>query len=208
MPTLLHIDSSPMGDASISRHLTSEFVKNWKLAHPDGKVVVRDLTAAPLVTITAPWVGAAYTPAESRTPEQNGLLALSETLIEEIFAADEIVFGVPMHNFGTPSVFKLYIDQICRVGRTFAYVDGSPKGLVAGKKASFLIATGGMYDAGTAMASFNFVEPYLRSLFSFLGVTDTYFQTAGGTAALNYGGDRAALLAPQVATIEKIFATA
>jgi hypothetical protein len=73
------------------------------------------------------------------------------------------------------------IDQIARAGKTFSYADGTPKGLLIGKKATFLIATGGVYDAQTQMASFNFVEPYLRSIFGFLGVTDATFLTAGGT---------------------------
>jgi FMN-dependent NADH-azoreductase len=197
-----------MGDASISRHLTSEFVKNWKLANPDGKVITRDLATTSIPPVTAAMVGASYTPAESRTPEQKALLTLSETLVDELFAADEYVFGVPMHNFGTPSTFKLWLDQICRAGRTFSYVDGAPKGLLTGKRASFLIATGGAYDAGTAMASFNFVEPYLRTVFGFLGVTDTYFQTAGGTMALNYGGDRATFLAPHDEKLKSIFVAA
>jgi FMN-dependent NADH-azoreductase len=95
-----------------------------------------------------------------------------------------------MHNFGVPSVLKLWIDQIARVGRTFSYGEGGPKGLISGKKATFIIATGGIYDAQTQMASFNFVEPYLRSVFGFLGVKDTTFLTAGGTSALNQGQDR------------------
>ena len=92
-----------------------------------------------------------------------------------------------MHNFGVPSVLKLWIDQIARVGRTFSYADGKPKGLIVGKKATFIIATGGIYDAQTQMASFNFVEPYLRSVFGFLGVTDATFLTAGGTACAQPG---------------------
>jgi FMN-dependent NADH-azoreductase len=116
--------------------------------------------------------------------------------------ADEYVFGVPMHNFGVPSVLKLWIDQIARVGRTFTYAGGgAPKGLLVGKKATFLIATGGIYDAQTQMASFNFVEPYLRSVFGFLGVTEVTFITAGGTAALNRGQDRAAFLAPHLQAV-------
>ncbi len=101
-----------------------------------------------------------------------------------------------MHNFGVPSALKLWIDQIARVGKTFSYATGAPKGLLTGKKATFLIATGGIYDAQTQMASFNFVEPYLRSVFGFLGVTDAKFLTAGGTMALNQGKDREAFLAP------------
>ena len=206
MPTLLHLDSSPLGEASISRHLTSEFVDSWKLANPDGKVITRDLTTSGLVTIDAAWIGAAYTPEASRTAEQKQALALSDELLEELFAADEYVFGVPMHNFSIPGVFKLWIDQIARAGRTFAYVNGAPKGLLTGKKATFLITSGGVYDAGTAMASFNFVEPYLRTVFAFLGVTETTFQNAGGTAALRSGGSREEFLTPQVAAIRARFA--
>jgi FMN-dependent NADH-azoreductase len=101
-----------------------------------------------------------------------------------------------------PSVLKLWIDQIVRVGRTFFYAGGTPKGLIAGKRATFIIATGGIYDAQTQMASFNFVEPYLRSVFGFLGVTDATFLTAGGTAALNQGHDRGAFLAPHLQTVQ------
>jgi FMN-dependent NADH-azoreductase len=201
MPTLLHIDSSPLYGRSVSRELTGAFVAQWQSSHPDGTVVDRDLNSTSIPPVDADWVGAAYTPAEARTPEQIEVLALSDTLLAELEQADEYVFGVPMHNFGVPSVLKLWIDQISRVGRTFSYADGTPKGLLVGKKATFIIATGGMYDAQTQMASFNFVEPYLRSVFGFLGVTDTTVLTAGGTAALNYGQDRDAFLAPHLQAV-------
>src|ERR1700679_2897226 len=187
MPTLLHIDSSPLGEASISRRLSNEFVDNWKRANPDGKIITRDLTTTPIGPVTAAWVGAAYTPEESRTPEQREVLALSDTLIAELEAADEYVLGVPMHNFTVASSCRLWIDQVVRAGKTFAYVDGVPTGLLKGKKATFLIASGGVYGPGTAMASYNFVEPYLRTIFGFLGVIDTHFHAADGAAALNYG---------------------
>jgi len=206
MPTLLHIDSSPLGEASISRHLTAEFVEQWQLAHPDGKVITRDLTSSGLTALDGQWIGAAYTPEASRTPEQKQTLALSDTLVGELLTADEYVFGVPMHNFSVPGTFKLWIDQIARAGKTFTYVDGAPKGLLTGKKATFLIASGGVYGAGSAMASFNFVEPYLRTVFAFLGVADTTFQTAGGTASLMRGGSREELLLPQVEAIRARFA--
>jgi FMN-dependent NADH-azoreductase len=206
MPTLLHIDSSPLGEASISRHLTAEFVEQWQLAHPDGKVITRDLTSSSLTVLDGQWIGAAYTPEASRTPEQKQALALSDTLVAELLEADEYVFGVPMHNFSIPGTFKLWIDQIARAGKTFAYVDGAPKGLLTGKKATFLIASGGVYGAGSAMASFNFAEPYLRTVFAFLGVADTTFQTAGGTASLMHGGSREDLLLPHVEAIRARFA--
>ncbi|MGB2665784.1 MAG: NAD(P)H-dependent oxidoreductase [Candidatus Acidiferrum sp.] len=195
MPTLLHIDSSPLYGRSVSRQLTAAFVTQWKASHPDGRVVDRDLSATLMPPVNAEWVGAAYTPGEDRTPQQKELLSLSDSLLAELEQADEYVFGVPMHNFGVPSVLKLWIDQIARVGRAFSYADGTPKGLIIGKKSTFIIATGGIYDAKTQMASFNFVEPYLRSVFGFLGVTDTTFLTAGGTAVLNQGHDRNEFLA-------------
>jgi FMN-dependent NADH-azoreductase len=196
MPTLLHIDSSPLYGRSVSRELTAAFVNQWKASHPDGKVVERDLNSSPIPPVNAEWIGAVYTPEEARTPQQKELLSLSDSLLAELDQADEYVFGVPMHNFGVPSVLKLWIDQIARVGRTFTYANGTPKGLIAGKKATFIIATGGVYDAQTQMASFNFVEPYLRSVFGFLGVTQATFLTACGTAALNQGHDRGTFLAP------------
>ena len=202
MPTLLHIDSSPLYGRSVSRQLTEAFVTQWKSSHPDGTVVDRDLNATPIPPVTAEWVGAAYTPEEARTPQQKELLALSDRLLAELEQGDEYVFGVPMHNFGVPSVLKLWIDHIARVGRTLSYADGTPKGLLTGKKATFIITTGGIYDAQTQMASFNFVEPYLRSVFGFLGVTDATFLTTGGTAALNYGQDRAAFLAPHLQAVK------
>jgi FMN-dependent NADH-azoreductase len=202
MSTLLHIDSSPLYMRSISRQLTGAFVTQWKSSHPIGAVVDRDLNATAIPPITAEWVGAAYTPEEARTPQQKELLAASDLLLAELEQADEYVIGAPMHNFGVPSVLKLWIDQIARVGRTFSYGSGIPKGLLTGKKATFIIATGGMYDAQTRMSSFNFVEPYLRSVFGFLGVTDATFLTAGGTAALNQGLDRDAFLAPHLQVVQ------
>jgi FMN-dependent NADH-azoreductase len=201
MSTLLQIDSSPLYDRSVSRQLTSAFVEKWKSAHPGGKIIDRDLNAISIPPISAEWIGATYTPADARTAQQNKLLELSDTFVAELQEADEYVFGVPMHNFSVPSVLKLWIDQIARAGKTFSYADGTPKGLLIGKKATFIIATGGNYDAQTQMASFNFVEPYLRSLFSFLGVTDATFLTAGGTMALNYGQDREAFLAPHLEAV-------
>src|ERR1700733_5088886 len=202
MPKLLHIDSSPLYGRSVSRQLTDAFVTQWKSTHPNGTVVDRDLSATAIPPVNAEWVGAAYTTEEARTPHQKQLLSLSDSLLAELDQADEYVFGVPMHNFGVPSVLKLWIDQISRVGKTFSYADGVPKGLLVGKKATFIIATGGIYDAQTQMASFNFVEPYLRSVFSFLGVTDATFLTTGGTAALNYGQDRDAFLAPHLQAVQ------
>jgi FMN-dependent NADH-azoreductase len=206
MPTLLDIDSSPLGASSVSRHLTHEFVESWKAAHPGGQVISRDLTNTPIPPVSGAWIGAVYAPEETRTAAQRELLTLSDTLIAELEAADEYVFGVPMHNFGVPSVLKLWIDQIARANKTFSYATGAPVGLLKGKKATVIIASGGVYDAGTAMGSYNFVDPYLRTVLGFLGVTDVTVLSAGGAAALNQGKiDRPTFLRPLVESIRAQF---
>lgn len=204
---LLDINSSPFGQtASVSRHLTFEFVQNWKLANPDGNVIYRDLAAISIPPVSAAWIGAVHTPEAARTPEQSKLLNLSDILIEELKAADEYVLGVPMHNFSIASTLKLWIDQIARANKTFSYATGTPVGLLTGKKATIVIASGGSYGPGTALASYNFVEPYLRTVFGFLGVTDLTVLSAGGAAALSSGKvDRETFLEPHVASIKAQF---
>jgi len=209
MATLLRIDSSPLGsEASFSRQLTGEFVKEWRRAHPGGKVINRDLAATELRPVNAEWIGAAYTPEGSRTARQREVLATSDELIAELQAAGEYVVGVPMHNFSIPSVLKLWIDQVARAGKTFTYENGTPAGLLADKKATFITASGGVYEPGSPASSMNFVEPYLRSVFGFMGVTGTRFVNAGGTGKLRYGVDRQAILEPALASIHEQFQAA
>jgi len=206
MPTLLHVDSSPIGEASITRRLSGEFVQNWIKANPDGEVIRRDLGAMNFAGIDAQWVRAVYTPEDSLTPAQREILALSNTLVMELERADEWVFGVPMHNFTIPAVFRLWLDQVVRAGRTFAYVDGAPAGLLKNKKAHFFTASGGVYDPGSPRASFDFVQPYLRTIFGFIGVTNTTFHNAGGAAAVASGKvDRQVFLAPHIDAIRAGF---
>jgi len=202
MATLLKIDSSPMGENSISRKLTAQFAASWRKAHPGGEVISRDLTKTELPPVNGMWVGAAHTREDSHSPEQREALAISDTLIAELQKADEYVFGVPMHNFSIPSTLKLWIDQVARAGKTFSYGANGPKGLLTGKKATLLIASGGVYEQGTAMESLNFVTPYLRAVFGFIGVTDVTIIAAEGTAQLMSGQvDPQTFLAP---SLEKV----
>src|SRR5580704_15602904 len=144
MKTLLAVDSSPLAtESSVSRQLTAEFVEKWQQANPEDKLA----------------------------PRQHEILTTSGELIAELNGADEYVFGVAMHNFSIPSVLKLWIDQVVRAGKTFSYEGGVPAGLLHGKSATFVVSSGGVYDQGTPMAAMNFVEPYLRSMFRFIGVT-------------------------------------
>jgi FMN-dependent NADH-azoreductase len=192
MSTLLHLDSSPMGDTSVSRELSAAFVAEWLAVHPGGRVIHRDLYATAIEPIDAAWVAAVRTPASDRTPVQAAALARSDALIGELEDADEYVLGVPVHNFGVPAVLKLWIDQVTRAQRTFSYGDGStPAGLLTGKQATFIVATGGPY-----MDAYNFVGPYLLGLFGFLGVTNARVVTVNGTMALNFGADRETFLTP------------
>jgi FMN-dependent NADH-azoreductase len=206
MATLLKLDSSPMGERSISRTLTDKFANTWLNTHPGGRVISRDLTTLNLPVIDGRWIGAAYTPESSRTSEQSQALASSDSLIQDLQQADEYVFGVPMHNFSIPSTLKLWIDQVVRAGKTFSYGASGPKGLLSGKKATLLLAAGGVYAPGTAMASFDFVTPYLRTVLTFIGVSDITVITADGASKLMSGTvDSETFLAP---SLEKVHAHA
>jgi FMN-dependent NADH-azoreductase len=205
MPTLLHLDASPL-ETSVSRELAREFVATWKTANPDGTIVYRDLAAFTPAPISQAWVHAAFTPTDSRTVDQKALLAPSDELIQELESADEIVIGVPMHNFSLPASLKLWIDQIVRSGRTFAYGATGPAGLLKDKKATLLVASGGVYSPGTPAAAFDFGEPYLKTILGFIGITDVRTFTVGGVAQLMSGAvDRATLLGP---ALEQIRASA
>jgi FMN-dependent NADH-azoreductase len=206
MSILLKFDSSPMGQHSVSRKLTTHFAETWLKSHPRGTIISRDLTTLDLPTIGAPWVAAAHTPEEARTPEQAKLLSISDELIADLQRADEYVFGVPMHNFGIPSTLKLWIDQVVRAGKTFSYTSAGPAGLLTGKKATLLIATGGAYEQGSPFAAYNFVTPYLLTVFGFIGITDVTIIAAESTAQLMTGKvDPQAFLAP---LLEKVNAHA
>ncbi len=126
---------------------------------------------------------------------------LFDSLVAELENANEYVIGVPMHNFGVPAVLKLWIDQIARVHKTFTMDNGDLKGLLHGKRATFIVAMGGNYGMHSERASLNFVEPYLKATFRFLGVSESVFCTVTGTGALRSGQSRAALLAPYLEAV-------
>ena len=206
MPTLLHLDSSPL-ESSISRELTREFVKTWKAAHSEGIVIDRDLAAHPPKPLDALWIGSNFAPETSRTLEQKAALALSDALIAERETADEYVIGVATYNVGIPSVAQLWIDQVARGGRTFTYNETGIQGLLKGKKATVAIATGGVYEVGTPAGAMNFVEPYLKTVLGVLGVTDVKFVTASGAAQVMRGAvDRTSFLQPVLEKVRTVAA--
>jgi FMN-dependent NADH-azoreductase len=206
MPTLLHIDSSPLRDDSISRQLTREFVHHWQRKHPEGPILRRDLARLPLPVISGEWIHASFIPEEARTGIQRELLVLSDRLIGDLLAADEYVIGLPMHNFTVGASLRLWIDQLVRVNKTFAYVDGKSCGLLQGKKANFMIASGGVCAPGTEAAACDFAEPYLRTVFGYMGVRDVSFVKAEGTVTVKTGKiGQAEFLGPHLERIRACF---
>ncbi|KVC86383.1 FMN-dependent NADH-azoreductase [Burkholderia ubonensis] len=207
MLKLLQIDSSPMGDASISRRLTQEYARNWRRAHPDGRVVERDLCRIVIPAIDAAWTAANFTPPAARTEQQNELLALSTAFTTELRDADEYVIGMPMHNWGPSASFKLWVDHIVRQGETVEATPHGPRGLLGGRRATFMIAAGALYGPDAARAQRNFIVPWLRTLFGYLGVEDVRFVIADGAVDVRTGKvDRAVFLSPHLDAVRALFA--
>ncbi|MGL5942524.1 MAG: FMN-dependent NADH-azoreductase [Waterburya sp.] len=180
MTHLLHIDSSPRGERSHSRRMTREFVEQWKQAHPQDIVTYRDIGRNPIPHIDEPWIAAAFSSPEQHTPELREAIRLSDQLVEEFLAADVYVIGIPMYNFSVPSVFKAYIDQIVRVGRTVGFEPDDTanvfKPLVLGKKMFVIEARGDSgFQSGGRYEKMNHHDPYLVTVFGFLGITDITF---------------------------------
>lgn len=188
MNTMLIVNSSPRKD-SVSRRLTRMVAGQWQGGDPGRRVVERDLTAEPLPYLTDSWVRAAATPVTQRTPAQKHELALSDSLIDEVLAADVIVLGVPMHNFSIPAALKAWIDLIVRAGRTFSYGDTGPKGLIPAEKLVLaIVSRGGTYGESSPTVAADFQVPYLRHMLNFVGlknlvVVDVDKQAFGADAA-------------------------
>jgi FMN-dependent NADH-azoreductase len=154
----LRSDASPFGETAISRRLTVEFVQRWLAKNHGGAVITRDLTKTAIPVVDAAWVSADYTPSESRTHLQNQILKLSAELIAELTDADKYVIGLPVRNFGPPSIFMLWVDHM-----------GIPSTLLerplAGRRATFVIAAGRIYAPGSPDSNKNYLVPWLRTLF-------------------------------------------
>ncbi len=177
MSHILHLDASPRGERSHSRQLSREFIESWKAAHPQDTVTYRDLGHHPVPPVSEAWIGAVYSSPADHSPEQQEAIAISDTLVDELLAADIYVFGVPMYNFTVPGSFKSYIDQIVRPGKTVLFSpDAPPQGTLTTKKAVVLTARGQAgYAPGEAWEGINFQDPYLRAIFGYIGITDVTF---------------------------------
>ena len=178
MKTLLKIQSSIFSDGGQSSQLADRFAAAWRDANPDGKVVVRDLAKEPVPHLDAERFGAFLAKPEGRTPAQRDAAAYSDALIAELKAADVVVLGLPLYNFGLPSTLKAYFDHVGRAGVTFRYTENGPVGLLTGKKVYVFAARGGFY-AGTPNDT---QTPYIRAFLSFIGMSDIEFLYAEGLA--------------------------
>jgi len=199
MTKLLVIESSPRGAQSISRAITRRFVALWQAAHHGGEVVQRDLMESNLPFVTAPWLDAYFTPDEHQSAEMKDALGLSNALIGEILDADHIVIATPVYNYNIPAVLKAWVDHIVRKGMTLG-LDG--KGLVTGKKATVLLASGGVYTESSPIRDRDIATQYLRLILSVIGITNVTFVTGGGAKLVDMGeqtmDDFIATLAPQI----------
>ena len=178
MKTLI-IKSSILGDNSKTKVLVDRLAARIQKADPAGAITVRDLGLQPVPYFDGATAGALFTPADARTAAQKEVVAFSDSLVSELFAADRIVFAVPVYNFNMPAQFKSYIDYVSRAGVTFRYTaEGVPEGLITGKEVIVLNARGGKAE-GTSNDT---LTPYLRQILGFLGMSDITFIAAEGMA--------------------------
>ena len=184
MTRLLVVETSPRGDHSISRNLTRRFVARWRTAHPDGEIVIRDLMETDLAFVNAPWLQAYFTPSEQHSPEMKEAMRLSDELVAELLAADHVVIATPVYNYNVPAALKAWIDHIVRKGLTLGF-DG--KGLLPGKTATVLMASGGIYTEGSPIRDRDLATQYLRLILNVIGITDVTVIAAGGAKMVDLG---------------------
>ncbi|WP_225771377.1 FMN-dependent NADH-azoreductase [Inquilinus sp. Marseille-Q2685] len=181
MSRILFVTSSPRGAASLSTKVATALVDRLQTQSPGAVIVRRDLAAQPLPHIGKDFLAAQALPAEARSPAQQAALALSDTLVQELFAADVVVIASAMINFGLASTLKSWFDYLLRAGVTFRYGEAGPEGLVTGKTVYLVEARGGVYSDGP-YKPFDFQEPYLRHLLGFIGLTDVESIAVEGVA--------------------------
>ena len=187
MSTLLKIDVSPRGNYSVSRKLGNHFATEWQSNHVGGKIVTRDLATTKIPYVDLPWIAGAFSTPDKHTDEHRAALKISDELIAELLAADEIVISTPMYNFNVPAALKAWIDHVVRLNKTFSVGPEGLKGLAAGKNVTIIIASGSEYTSGSPMESYNVEGPYFRVILGFIGITDITIVHAGGTNQVAQG---------------------
>ena len=181
---ILQINASARREGANSTRVANTIVAHLRSKTPEATLTLRDLAVTPHPVLDETALGALFTPADRRSPAQSARVTLDDDLIAEVQAADAIVLGVPMYNFGVPVQLKNWIDAIARNGVTFRYTETGPEGLLKGKTVYVGLARGGRYRGSEADSQ----VPYLRTVLGFLGITDLHFIYAEG---LNMGAESA-----------------
>lgn len=184
MTRLLVIEASPRGDRSISRHMTHRFLAAWRAVHPQGVIVLRDLSRTDLTFVTSAWLDAYFTPVDRQSPAERETLRLSDELIAELLACDHLVIATPVYNYNVPAALKAWIDHIVRKGATLGF-DGA--GLVTGKRATLLMASGGVYTEDSPIRDRDTATRYLSLILGVIGITDVTVVAGGGAKAVDLG---------------------
>jgi FMN-dependent NADH-azoreductase len=205
VPTLLHLNASPRGERSHSRQLGRKFLTAWRAAHPDARVLVRDIGHEPPPFVSEAWVEGAYAPADQHSPAAREAIAVSDGYVDEVLAASDIVITTPIYNLSLPAVLKAWIDQIVRTGRTFAIGPDGFAGLVGDKRAIVIVASGGDLRPASPGGAFNFIEPYLRAVFGLIGIKRVEFVYAHSLSRNDAAGSQA--VADAESTLAQLVAT-
>jgi len=180
MSTLLYIDASARVDRSISRGLSAKFIDTWRAARPGDTVIRRDLAANPPGFVTEDWIGACFTPEEDRTAAQRAALEESDELIAELEAADLVVLGTPMYNYGMPAALKAWVDRVIRVGKTFSFDlargDYPLEPILSGKVLVGLTSRGEFgFAPGAIREHMNFLDGHIEAVAHYLGLEERHF---------------------------------
>lgn len=196
---ILRVDASARRDESVSRRLSDQLIATFHLCNSRIEVAQRDLVTTDLPYLDADWIAANFTPPEQRNNLQRAALALSDQLVQELVAADLLVIGVPLYNFSIPAKLKAWVDLVARARLTFRYTETGPEGLLKGKRAFLLLASGGVRADSAA----DFATAYLRHVLGFLGISDVTLIAADGLtqrgeAALESAHQRIAAEAAQL----------
>ena len=177
---LLHVDSSILGDNSVSRQISAGIVEALKAENPGVEVVHRDLAAAPIGHLTGAYLAGQSADVKHDQALQEDL-DLGGRALAEFLAADVVVVGVPMYNFAVPSQLKAWVDRVLVAGKTFRYTASGSEGLVPGKRVFLAVSRGGRYLEGPA-AAMEHQESWLKGVFGFMGITDVAVIRAEGVA--------------------------
>lgn len=181
--TLLYVDASPRVERSQSRRLGRKFLAGWRAAHAGARVIERDIGREPPPFVTEAWVEGAFAPADRHSAAAQAAIATSNGYVDELLSADEIVIATPIYNLSLPAVLKAWIDQIVRVGRTFAAKAGGFEGLARGKRVIVIVTSGSDFRPQSPGGAYNFLEPYLRAVLGFIGIERVEFVYAHSMSA-------------------------